>query len=125
MTRKIFGDIEPMGSTIDVRGWTSGSYTVTGVIECVPDNAHFTFSFVTSLVSGPEYIRSLEDNNWTNANWYTYILLRDGVDRAQLEEKMPSFEAKYTDIGPCYRLAQRVLSGVSGGPDQSDRCPEM
>ncbi|MBT5874732.1 MAG: FtsX-like permease family protein [Candidatus Latescibacteria bacterium] len=95
LSRKLFGDDDPMGQIIEVQGWTSGSYAVTGVIEDVPDNAHFTFDFVTSLVSEPEYRRNLENNEWRDSNWFTYFVLQDGVNITQLERRMAAFDTKY------------------------------
>jgi putative ABC transport system permease protein len=95
LAQKIFGQADPLGQVIDVDGWTSGSYKVTGVIKDVPENSHFTFSFITSLVSEPQYRQSLETNNWSNANWHTYILLHDSADPTQLKTKMQDFETKY------------------------------
>ena len=95
LVQKIFGKADPLGQIIDVDGWTSGSYKVTGVINDVPENAHFTFSFITSLISEPQFRQSLETNNWSNSNWYTYILLHEGGDPTQLEIKMQDFETTY------------------------------
>jgi len=95
LAQKIFGKADPLGQLIDVDGWTSGSYKVAGIINDVPENSHFTFSFITSLVSEPQYRQSLEANDWSNANWFTYILLHEGADPAQLKTKIRDFETKY------------------------------
>lgn len=93
LAEKIFGDEEPMGQTLLRQN--SETYTVTGVIEDVPDYSHFTFTFVTSLVSQEYYVRNLNDNVWNNNSWYTYFVLQEGVDVAQLQNKMPLFVRKY------------------------------
>jgi len=60
--------------------------TVTGIMEDVPDNAHFTPKFVTSLVASPGFTENLD--NWSNSSWFTYFVLMNGVDHAGFEEKL-------------------------------------
>lgn len=62
----------------------SDSYVVTGVIEDVPGNSHFTFKAVRVM---PENL----EGAWVNSRLYTYILLREGTDVQSLEAKMPGF----------------------------------
>ena len=93
LAQKIFGDEDPMGQTLLYQN--QEAYTVTGVIEDVPDNAHFTFSYVASLISQNSYKRSLDNNRWNNNSWYTYFLLPQGYDYSELQAKMPAFTLKY------------------------------
>lgn len=60
------------------------SYVVTGVIEDVPSNSHFTFKAVRVM---PENL----EGAWVNSRLYTYILLRESTDVRSLEAKMPGF----------------------------------
>ncbi|WP_018629403.1 ABC transporter permease [Niabella aurantiaca] len=60
---------------------------VTGVIEDVPRNSHFTFSG----------LRSFDDNYTTdpgNFMLYTYLLLKPGASSKNLISKLPAFSAK-------------------------------
>jgi putative ABC transport system permease protein len=61
---------------------------VTGIIEDVPKNSHFTFNALRSL---PE---NYEDD-WASLSIYTYILLKENTDKKQLQAKMPAFITKY------------------------------
>ncbi len=58
-------------------------YTITAVIEDVPDNSHILFDGIVSRNSLPQQMGS-----WGNFGVYTYLLLRDGEDAAQFQEKL-------------------------------------
>ncbi|MFT4093091.1 MAG: ABC transporter permease [Niabella sp.] len=61
---------------------------ITGVIEDVPDNSHFTF----------EAIRSFPKDfspDWSNFYLYTYLLLKNKNDADVLKKKLPDFVKKY------------------------------
>src|SRR3989337_2322922 len=50
--KKYFGSTDPIGETITVSGGRiKGSYTVTAVMEDVPQNSHFAFDFLLPLHS--------------------------------------------------------------------------
>ncbi len=61
---------------------------VTGVIEDVPQNSHFTFNALRSM---PE---NYEDD-WGSLSIYTYILLKKNADWSRVQAKMPAFINKY------------------------------
>ena len=61
---------------------------VTGIIEDVPQNSHFTFNALRSM---PE---NYEDD-WGSLSIYTYVLLKKGADVNRLQAKMPAFVDKY------------------------------
>jgi putative ABC transport system permease protein len=62
--------------------------TVTGVIEDVPTNSHFTFK---ALRPFPENYQS----DWSNLSIYTYILLKPNAEIGRLLAKIPAFVTKY------------------------------
>ncbi len=62
--------------------------TVTGVIDDVPANSHFTFHAVQSMPTDYQ-------GDWGNLSIYTYILLKKNADIAELRSKMPAFVTKY------------------------------
>ena len=58
------------------------SYTVTGVMEDVPSNSHFDFSFLASMSS----YQDERHDDWVVWNqYYTYLKLRPGIDVEELE----------------------------------------
>ncbi len=91
---KYFGDQNPMGKMMSVEADTN-LYTVTGIIQNVPDNSHIKFDILASLSSYPDQANS---RNWVSHNFFTYILVQDGTDRGALQEKFQDMVIKY--VGP-------------------------
>ena len=89
MAKKYFGEEDPLNKVIALNNGVT--YMVTGVIENFPHNSHFHFDFIASLVS---YQGTLNDF-WVSNNFYTYVLLKEGSAREQLEEKLSHFVDKY------------------------------
>ena len=91
LAEKIFGNENPMGQTVVFQN--EDSYSVTGIIEDVPKNSHFTFSFVASIISQSNYMENRE--RWNNNSWFNYFVLQEGVSYTQLQKKLPAFTKKY------------------------------
>jgi putative ABC transport system permease protein len=92
--RKYFGDQDPMGQRISVESDTV-LYTVTGVVQNVPDNSHFKFDMLASLSTYPGVANNQQ---WISHSFYTYIVARDGTAKDALEEKFQGMITKY--VGP-------------------------
>ena len=82
MAVKYFGDEDPVGKTINADKRTD--YVVTAVIEDVPANSHFHFDFLRSL----ERNEDAKGTIWVFNDFYTYVLLKEGTDISQLEDKL-------------------------------------
>lgn len=80
---KYFGQEDPIGKMLKI-GTDSVLYAVTGVMEDVPENAHFEFSMLVSFVTN----ENANDIFWVSNNPDTYILVDQGVDREKLQEKI-------------------------------------
>ena len=68
---------------------------ITGVFKDVPENSHLKFNI---LISYPTlYRRGLDrfEHNWDSKDFYTYVLLRPGVDPGSLAAKFPSFVSRH------------------------------
>jgi|WetSurSiteA1Bulk_404760.scaffolds.fasta_scaffold00568_3 putative ABC transport system permease protein len=93
-SKKYFGDQDPMGQKMSVESDTI-LYTVTGVVQNVPDNSHIKFDMLASMSTYPG-----QANNqfWISHNFYTYIVVRDGTDKDALQEKFQGMIIKY--VGP-------------------------
>lgn len=98
--KKYFGEADPMGKVLviymnDSTG-RGAPYTVTGVMPDPPKNAHFTFSMLASFktveVANPDV---LTVDGWGDASFYTYLLLKKGVDHKALSNKIAQFYGKY------------------------------
>lgn len=68
------------------------SCIVSGVIENVPANSHFTFNAIRPLPADYK-------GDWGNLSIYTYILVKKGADINHLRAKMPAFVIKYLTAG--------------------------
>ncbi len=98
--KKYFGDRDPMGQTLVINMFDStgygAAYKVTGITPDPPANAHFTFtmlaSFKTVEVGNPGV---LTVDGWGDASFYTYLLLKNGVDYRAFSKKITQFYAKY------------------------------
>ncbi|RZK05398.1 MAG: FtsX-like permease family protein, partial [Flavobacterium sp.] len=83
--------------------------TVSGVIEDVPANSHFTFSGLRSLPS--DYTA-----DWQAFELYTYLLLKKNANITSLESKLPAFYKKHLEpsmgAGIDYRMELQPLTSI-------------
>jgi putative ABC transport system permease protein len=94
MASKYFGSQDPMGKRINYKN--SSDFTVTGVLKNMPGNSHFVMDFVVPFETLGE-LTGRDLTRWGISGFYTYILLHEGVDVAELEAKLPTFLEKYWD----------------------------
>ncbi len=87
ISAKYFGNEEPIGKTL-LNG--EDAYRVTGVIKEVPFNSHFRFDALMSRRSLPA-----EMGNWGSFGVFTYILLPEGLDYKEFENKITEMYDKY------------------------------
>jgi putative ABC transport system permease protein len=98
--KKYFGDKDPVGQTLLINMFDSTGrgalYTVTGIMPDPPRNGHFTFnmlaSFSTVEAAHPDV---LTVDGWGNASFYTYLLLKKGVDYKSFSHKIVRFYSKH------------------------------
>lgn len=79
IARKYFGNEPALGKTLEVDG--TSHYMVCGVVKEFPQQSHWRFGLLASLVS----LSIPENDNWLNNSWYTYVLLRKGASREHAE----------------------------------------
>jgi len=90
--KKYFGDTDPLGKAL--RFNNRNDFTVTGVVENVPTNSHFSFDMLCSLET--RYAQNRENMEvWLNFNLYTYLLFPEDYDFKILEQKLPDVVEKY------------------------------
>jgi putative ABC transport system permease protein len=90
---KYFGNEEAIGKHLRVGNDTT-LYTITGVMQDVPENSHFEFDILISFLTHPR----AQDDFWLSNSFATYILLREGASKASVESKIPNIIEKY--VGP-------------------------
>ena len=109
--KKYFGGADPMGQVLTINMYDSAGlgaqYKVTGIMPDAPENSHFTFnmlaSFKTAEVANPDI---LTVDGWGDASFYTYLLLKKGVDQKKFSEKISQFYGKY--IGERYDVWKSI-----------------
>lgn len=89
--KKYFGDEDPIGKALKV-GNDSNLYRVTGVIQDCPSNSQIKFDFLASFSSlglTPDWEKTYWDANYT-----TYLLLKNENSISSLQAKLPAFMKK-------------------------------
>jgi putative ABC transport system permease protein len=108
LSRKYFGDEDPMGKAI-ILG--RGNFKVTGMIDRIPANSHFHFDAFISMSS----IRGIAPT-WSNIGFYTYLVLDKHADLKKIEAKFPALVSKYVvpevqhDMGVSLAEAQKSIN---------------
>lgn len=100
MAQKYFGEENPIGKSLNSDNRMD--YLVTGVVEDVPKNSHFHYDFLASLSTLDESRSPF----WLSYNYYTYLVLREGVDYKDFEKKLKDFVIKYA--GAQYHKAEGI-----------------
>jgi len=90
--KRLFGSSSALGKTVTHFGGDTLVFTVTGILEDVPQNSHLQFDglFSISTTTGPNNM-----NNW-GGNWLTtYFELAPNTNIAALEKKFASIIKNY------------------------------
>jgi putative ABC transport system permease protein len=89
LAAKLFADpLLALNKTVQI---DKNLQTVTGVIDDVPDNSHFSFKAIRSFPADYK-------GDWGALEIYTYILLKKNADVNRLRSKLPAFVIKYLTI---------------------------
>jgi ABC-type antimicrobial peptide transport system permease subunit len=120
MALKMFGNTNVMGKEIKI---DNELYQVTGILEDLPTNTDFSFDYLLSW----EYMRRTNDDevNWANNGVYTYVLLGDGANGDQVNQKIKDITIRHSNgivkeevfLHPLNRwhLYSRFENGISAG----------
>ncbi|MCP4727451.1 MAG: FtsX-like permease family protein [bacterium] len=94
---KYFSTDNPVGEKILIKaGSQFRSFNIAGVINKIPENSSIKFDFLLHLNSMKEFFSEDELNgNWSISAFSTFVKLKQGTDRIELESKMPEFISKY------------------------------
>jgi len=92
VANKYFGEENVVGETL-THFASSGNriFTISGVLEDIPPNSHFTFDFLGRIT-----FQNLEQN-WGWYNYYTYVKLKPEARMASLEPKLQPFYESYQE----------------------------
>jgi len=100
IAKRIFGDENPTGKLVD---YNNNSYTITGIVEDIPQNSHIKFDAVFPM-------ENLIQSKDVSVGWdgglsaTTFVKLYSGNLENKVEEKLPDFlwekiNEKYEDAG--------------------------
>jgi putative ABC transport system permease protein len=93
VAQKIFGNEDPIGKIIHVG--SDYDFKVTGVLQNIPDNSHFRFTFLANMDFAKEVGRTVD--YWKNSHFTTYVQLTDNVSMEEANKKIYNFlDAKPT-----------------------------
>ncbi|MDE3182366.1 MAG: ABC transporter permease [Bacteroidota bacterium] len=93
IAEKYFGNEDPLGKALKIKGAPT-DFTVSGVINKVPDNSHFHFDFFASMENVPD----AKSASFMTSSYYTYLVLAKGYNYKKLQAKLPEYMDKY--MGP-------------------------
>ena len=102
IAKKYFGDENPLGQTLTFDG--QADFTVTGVMDDVPTNSHFTFPFLVSMASETDSLQY----DWVRTQFYTYLLLGENTAPETVVEKFPAVLASHVGEEAAAPFAPRL-----------------
>jgi putative ABC transport system permease protein len=89
--KKYFGNENPIGKALKV-GSDSNLYNITGVVQDCPSNSQIKYDFLASF-SSLGITADYEKTYW-DANYTTYLLLKNENSISSLQAKLPAFMKK-------------------------------
>ncbi|MEM8966567.1 MAG: FtsX-like permease family protein, partial [Bacteroidota bacterium] len=97
LARKYFGEEEALGKALLLYE-SKENFTVTGVIEDLPDNSHVKFDALVSFIEPREW--AMQDGEFNseaiwNPDVFTYLMFPKGYSTANFFDKLPPFHEKY------------------------------
>ncbi len=99
IAEKYFGDEDPIGKNLQIHN--DELYMVTGVVENIPTNSHIRPDFLASFSTlDLQPTGNATADLVNNVDYYTYLLLKEGADYKELENKFVGFVEKY--LGPLF-----------------------
>jgi len=112
MADKYFGEDDPIGKTLTFEN--EHDFTITGIVEKIPQNSHFKFDFLASF----ESLRTIVSPRFLTSHWdsrvWTYILLNDNASINELEEQFSSLLMQHIDKGTysSYQIRLQPLTQI-------------
>lgn len=96
MANRYFPDESPIGKRLSF-GPNTNMLEVVGVVEDVPENAHFHFNFIISYVTLKSFNFNDPWMSWADFGHFNYIKVQHGSDVAALDNKIPEWILTYLD----------------------------
>lgn len=93
IAEKYFDEINPIGEEILIEGGLP--LKIGGVIEDTPSQSHFKYDFLASFLSLKRMMGQIPHKNWIWNPCWTYVKLKEGVRKQQIEKELPNLINKY------------------------------
>ena len=94
IAKKIFGETEPLGKTINLNfNGKIESFTVTGITEKAPENSTIENQMMVRFENNSEYQNSKD--RWDSNYHIAYVQLAENVVHESFEKRIKSFTQKY------------------------------
>lgn len=94
VAEKYFGDEDPMGNTLIVG---DAEWTITGVLFDPPRQSHLDLRVLGSFQTMYTFQTEERLSNWRWQQFFTYVLLHEGLDPRSLEARLPAFLDRFAD----------------------------
>ncbi|MFC1555962.1 ABC transporter permease, partial [candidate division KSB1 bacterium] len=108
--KKFFPDEDPIGKVMNFDWWgRSLSYTVTGVIEDVPDNSHIQFDFFIPFAFVTRSGMRIE--TWSDSAYRTFVMLDNDVSVSEVNQKIRNVLNEHRDTSNA-SLSLQPLSSI-------------
>ncbi|MEZ5041677.1 MAG: ABC transporter permease [Saprospiraceae bacterium] len=93
--KKYFSDEDPMGRIIRLNN--TYNFTVTGVIEDLPANTDFPFTYLLSFASLEDVFGDFVHTNWNGVSDQSqcYVRLKEGMEPATFHEQLDKMHASF------------------------------
>ena len=95
LASKLFGDKDPMNQVILYQNDTT--YTVTGIIQDLPETSSIKLDFIASILSEGDYKREVGREVWNNNSYITFFELQKDADPIALQNKLPQLVALHQE----------------------------
>ncbi len=116
--KRLFGEENPIGKVILVDG--EYDFEITGVIEDPPFNSHFEYDYLISFENLERLYGEGASQSWGGFNYFAYLLLKENVNPALLEEKIKEINLEVRS-GRTVSFGSLVLQSLKDIHFQSNR----
>ena len=91
---KYFGSSNPVGQSLLLTGLKLPAI-VTGVMKDIPGNSHIKADMLVSMSTFTGSFQPNIEGDWSSLIYYSYVLLKPGINPQKLQAQFPSFIQKY------------------------------
>ncbi|OEK04764.1 ABC transporter permease [Roseivirga misakiensis] len=117
LSEKYFSNTSAIGQVIELNKRNSDvplKLTVSGVFKNVQPNNHFRPEYLISMDVVASLGHKPIDQEWGNANCFTYLKLKEGVDPEQIDTRIKDLVVENSpyDMGGIYELKLQPLADI-------------